>query len=66
MMRRVYSQVVGQVVLLKGVCLKTMWKLVKVFVSYSTYKTFGLQEERCNGFISPDNQRDFYKRESAP
>lgn len=48
MMRRVYSQVVGQVVLLKGVCLKTMWDLVKIFISYSTYKTFGLQEERLN------------------
>lgn len=66
MIRKIYSQVVGQVVFLKGVCLKTMWNLIKIFVSYSTYKTFGLQEERWNRFFSPDNQRDFYIRESGP
>lgn len=45
------SQIVGQVVLLKRVSLKAMRNRIKVFTSHSTYKTFGLQEEKvkCNG-----------------
>lgn len=45
------SQIVGQVVLLKRVSLKAMRNPIKVFTSHSTYKTFGLQEEKvkCNG-----------------
>jgi len=45
------SQIVGQVVLLKGVSLKAVRDCIKVLTSYSTDKTFGLQEERrktCN------------------
>lgn len=43
----VNSQIVGQVVLLQSVSLKSMRDFIKVFASYSTYETFGLQEERC-------------------
>lgn len=40
-----HSQIICQVVLLQGVCLKAMRYSIKVIIPYSTDEAFGLQTE---------------------